>query len=329
MADDGEARHVIEVSQRADGRWARQRQGSNRAVSLHASQAEAITAARRQAQREHCLLVVRDMTGAVEYQQSFSSVASEDSIDDTPPGEDHKPTEEPGTHTTVSSAGWHPDPFQRYAQRYWDGAQWTEHVAGGTGTQSTDAPLSPTEAFMGASRRPPPAALVLCGVGTLLVLLSFFAFNWLEPSAAAKADVLEVADSNGLTTADEMAFGVTVGEFLDGISWTEIQSLHRASTRVGRPDGVAGLAGAYVEWGWYVALLAAATSAGAVFVPAIRRYSVAGAALVAIWQISCADDLAGETTTVAFGAWAGALGLVLVAAAPFIRAPSHHDVTAA
>ena len=31
--------------------------------------------------------------------------------------------------TSESSAGWHPDPWGRFAQRYWDGAAWTEHVA--------------------------------------------------------------------------------------------------------------------------------------------------------------------------------------------------------
>lgn len=29
-------------------------------------------------------------------------------------------------------AGWHPDPTGRHQQRYWDGSNWTEHVADGT-----------------------------------------------------------------------------------------------------------------------------------------------------------------------------------------------------
>ena len=28
-------------------------------------------------------------------------------------------------------AGWYPDPMHRFESRYWDGAQWTEHVARG------------------------------------------------------------------------------------------------------------------------------------------------------------------------------------------------------
>ena len=41
-------------------------------------------------------------------------------------------------------AGWYPDPTQQHEQRYWDGAQWTEHVAT-AGTQST-APMQPMAA---------------------------------------------------------------------------------------------------------------------------------------------------------------------------------------
>ena len=38
--------------------------------------------------------------------------------------------------------GWYPDPFQRFAQRYHDGQDWTEHVADLQGTQLRDvAPL--------------------------------------------------------------------------------------------------------------------------------------------------------------------------------------------
>jgi hypothetical protein len=37
-------------------------------------------------------------------------------------------------------ANWYPDPFGRHELRYWDGAQWTEHVSS-HGRQSTDAPV--------------------------------------------------------------------------------------------------------------------------------------------------------------------------------------------
>ena len=43
----------------------------------------------------------------------------------------------------TASAGWYPDPTRRSEQRYWDGTNWTDHVAR-AGVQGTD-PLSPTK----------------------------------------------------------------------------------------------------------------------------------------------------------------------------------------
>ena len=41
----------------------------------------------------------------------------------------------------VAPAAWYPDPSGRYELRYWDGAQWTEHVAR-AGSQFTDPPVA-------------------------------------------------------------------------------------------------------------------------------------------------------------------------------------------
>ncbi len=38
-------------------------------------------------------------------------------------------------------AGWYADPSGRFELRYWDGSQWTEHVARG-GQQYTDPPVA-------------------------------------------------------------------------------------------------------------------------------------------------------------------------------------------
>jgi uncharacterized protein YxjI len=40
-------------------------------------------------------------------------------------------------------ANWYPDPFGRHEHRYWDGAQWTEHVSS-HGRQSVDPPTGVT-----------------------------------------------------------------------------------------------------------------------------------------------------------------------------------------
>ena len=49
-------------------------------------------------------------------------------------------TETPAT----PPAGWYPDPSAQFAQRYWDGAAWTEHVVGPAG--QTTSPLLPATA---------------------------------------------------------------------------------------------------------------------------------------------------------------------------------------
>ncbi len=43
--------------------------------------------------------------------------------------------------TSTTPAGWYPDPSGRFEMRYWDGGQWSEHVARG-GQQFTDPPVA-------------------------------------------------------------------------------------------------------------------------------------------------------------------------------------------
>ena len=45
------------------------------------------------------------------------------------------------TSATAAPAAWYADPSKRYELRYWDGKEWTEHVARG-GQQFTDAPVA-------------------------------------------------------------------------------------------------------------------------------------------------------------------------------------------
>ena len=56
---------------------------------------------------------------------------------------------------TTSPAGWHQDPLGRHQFRYWDGAQWTEHVSD-AGVVGLDAPRSEAtpESMAGAQAHP-------------------------------------------------------------------------------------------------------------------------------------------------------------------------------
>lgn len=38
----------------------------------------------------------------------------------------------------ANQPAWHPDPYHRYAQRWWDGARWTEHVTTSANTVAVD-----------------------------------------------------------------------------------------------------------------------------------------------------------------------------------------------
>jgi uncharacterized protein YxjI len=52
--------------------------------------------------------------------------------------------------TAQPPAGWYPDPTAQFEQRYWDGAQWTEHVSS-AGQQST-SPMQPMASPVTVSR---------------------------------------------------------------------------------------------------------------------------------------------------------------------------------
>jgi hypothetical protein len=61
----------------------------------------------------------------------------------------------------VSPAGWFPDPWGRHEYRYWDGTEWTDHVADG-GRAATDVPRDSAvgaEAPASAATVSSPAAL--------------------------------------------------------------------------------------------------------------------------------------------------------------------------
>lgn len=71
MAQRGKPHIVVEP--RPDGQWARQKNGTQRAASLHATQAEAESAARAQAQRERTELVVKGRDGTIKRRDSYGN----------------------------------------------------------------------------------------------------------------------------------------------------------------------------------------------------------------------------------------------------------------
>lgn len=80
--------------------------------------------------------------GAVAAAEPVSSVYSPDPTPAaTASPEPVAAVQEPVAAQPTVPAGWYADPSGRYELRYWDGNQWTEHVARG-GQQFTDAPVA-------------------------------------------------------------------------------------------------------------------------------------------------------------------------------------------
>jgi hypothetical protein len=63
----------IVVEPRPDGSWARQKNGSRRAASIHDTQAAAEKAARAQAKRERADLVVKGRDGKIQRRDSYGN----------------------------------------------------------------------------------------------------------------------------------------------------------------------------------------------------------------------------------------------------------------
>jgi hypothetical protein len=69
---------------------------------------------------------------------------------------------------TAMQPGWYPDPIDRTLQRWWDGKQWTAHVARDGVTWSLPLPATPTET---RKRRVPIWVWILIAVVTIVPLL--------------------------------------------------------------------------------------------------------------------------------------------------------------
>lgn len=250
---------------------------------------------------------------------------------------------------TDAVAGWHPDPFHRHAQRYWDGAQWTSDVADGNGVQTTDpavpepvppagTPLAGMPPTSTSSTPPvvplsrvPRAALVIAGVGAVCVLLSFFVLNWYSVTAAGKSQ-LDTAGGGSLfsDSGDEIVPGLTAADFDDGLSWSEVRTINDDTNSAGSND-LSALSDQYAQWGWYVSLLVAAGCVAALFFRPARRWLAIAAVVMAVWHAYTANDGNSQgLTTIALGAWLGAVGLVVLAAAALVvgRLPEPQVATA-
>jgi hypothetical protein len=174
-------------------------------------------------------------------------------------------------------AGWQPDPFGRYSQRYWDGSNWTEFVTDTAGTQTTDAPTHSRQATAAGAPRPsalPIPGMIVVAVGGLLALLSYFSLTWFKVLGSFDLNWSDVRDSLGLSSDTPF------------------------------------LADQYASWGWYIGIAVLVLAAVSLAVPALRLPAAIAAAVVAAWHLWTVWDLGGNGASAQIGAWLGGIGLI-------------------
>ena len=88
-----------------------------------------------------------------------------------------------------ATPGWYPDPWNPSAQRFWDGARWTEHVAAAGGP--SDRPRLPEGA---------PIYGALIWVLALLPLLDGVMVWFIHIDAAQFAELMQSGDGSSLPT---------------------------------------------------------------------------------------------------------------------------------
>jgi len=210
-------------------------------------------------------------------------------------------------------ASWQPDPYGRFAQRYFDGTNWTANVVDSSGAQFTDPPgpsaptsFAPSSATASSTSSPPVPGLIVAGVGAVLLLLSLFVLNWFDFSSSFKEEINSASDQF------EQVLGIKASEVTDGIKMREVKDIADADKE---GDGLPVLSEQYLNWGYLAAIAAIAFAFVALFVPNLRLPAITAAALLALWHTWVVWDLSGDTVDTQLGAWLGTVGLVLAVVA--------------
>jgi len=207
----------------------------------------------------------------------------------------------------VNEGFWQPDPFGRHAQRYFDGANWTQNVIDKSGRQTTDPPVSWVPSATAPTKRgPQPLSMVMAVTGALFAVLSLFVLNWFEFRTSENDELRATGNSTV-----EAKLGLSVSEITDGLKFTEIKTI--AENTEG--DTLSGATDQYFTFGYLVAVGAAVVGVLALFSSGLQRPLAIAVVLVAGWHANTVNDLSDNTVDTKVGAWLGAVGLLMVAVA--------------
>ena len=208
----------------------------------------------------------------------------------------------------VNEGFWQPDPFGRHAQRYFDGANWTQNVIDKSGRQTTDPPVSWVPSATAPTKRgPQPLSMVMAVTGALFVVLSLFVLNWFEVRSSEKE---QLRVSNDFEV--KAALGLSVSEITDGLKFNEIKTLSETTGST----SLSGTTKQYFHFGYVVAVGLAAAGVLVLFTSNPMKALIVLALLaVAAWHVTAVNEVGDASVDPQFGAWIGAVGFVMVAAA--------------
>ena len=239
----------------------------------------------------------------------------------------------------MSAGAWHPDPMGRFAQRYYDGQAWTEHVVDAAGNQHRD-PLTPAATPTAATTSPGPAsaggstpgqpspALIMSGAGLLAVVVATFALAWVSFTV-----------SFGPERESESFDRSEVAEAVNDDIPSELRGMGLGSSSLPEANVPTTL---YFTFGWILALVAAAVSVGTHFAPQLKMAVAAACGVAAVWHlvallgaVSFIDSVLGGfargsgmggmlnlDVSIAIGGWLMLAGLVLAAVGAALSKPA-------
>jgi hypothetical protein len=242
------------------------------------------------------------------------------------------------------SPGWYPDALGRYAQRYYDGNAWTEHVADAAGNRGID-PVQGAAAPASSGGFAPPASSAVGGPGAPGSTSAPSAATGGTWSATGPSPAPHGGPGTAATPAPAGSGGVavTVGLLVAGVG-ALLTLLGQFALDYWSADGVGvtlgdiadapsgadinGLASAYADVGRFLGLLVIALAIVAVLrLPALKQYDqqlpMIAAVVAGVWGLwhLIGLFLAPDPGGPAVAGFLGVIGYAALAAGQFLRQP--------
>lgn len=225
---------------------------------------------------------------------------------------------------STSPAAWHPDPTGRHHLRYFDGANWTDHVTTQAGVQTLDPVQAvATPPVVNSIPSPPPMA------PPPVVAPPQFAPTASAGAAISSLNVTKPAIVAGIATLAalvgslSMSWVTGTGDF-DGSGVPTSLSIDRGGLSTLFDQGLAGadLYRPFVQVGWILAPIvgALATLLALGYAQRVRIWTIVLALLTTLWAIGTAHALSASTDGESDSPAAGLYVVIAASAVAFVIA---------